>query len=109
MSRELGREAEKMREKDWEIESPAGGITGGYMEGLEEGPTDDSRIWSLKNRSFEVAFDLVKPVTEEEKRNHDEVMALLFGMSVEEFQDLTVWLRERQMLELMTGEIWHLD
>lgn len=91
---------------DWGDESEAGGMAGGYTEGQTEGQTDG---WAIKNQSMEIEFKFeLDELTGEEKEKQEELMALLFGMTVEELRDLTQWVREAHMLEKLTGEVWHL-
>ena len=79
------------------------GLHGGLEGGLDGAPGDDrlvmgrgsGQVWSLE-------------FTMEDVANGDEVMALLWGMTLAEYRDFRLWLVERAWLGLMTDGVWGL-
>lgn len=79
------------------------GLHGGLEGGLDGALGDDrlvmgrgsGQVWSLE-------------FTMEDVANGDEVMALLWGMTLAEYRDFRLWLVEREWLSRVTGLSWGL-
>lgn len=87
---------------DWgrEVDQDSG-LGLGLDGGLERGP-DGARMEARGGETWNLRLEFSAEIS-------DETMALLMGLTIEEYRDLRQWLRERAWLERMTGLGWGLN
>lgn len=72
------------------------------LEGGLHGWPDGARAYAGGGESWSVTLEISGEVS-------DDTMALLWGMTVEEYRDFRRWLEERAWLERVTGLGWGLE
>ena len=102
----LGPDGEPMIERGVELGAKTQGFRfspaedWGSEDGLGDGLRDDSRICLSETKTWSMDLELGSvPV---------ETMALLWGMTVEEYADMIRWMKEKRWLVYLTGEEWSL-
>ena len=78
------------------------GPDGGLEGGLDGALGQDDRLVMSRGLTFSLEFSI------EEGEGQDEAMALLWGMTVEEYRDFRRWISEREWLARVTGLSWSL-
>lgn len=84
---------------------PARGFDWGQREGLDgglDGGLHGARAYARGGEGWSVTLEISDEVS-------DDTMALLWGMTVEEYRDFRRWLEERAWLERMTDGAWGLE